>query len=64
MSDELPEYDPAVFAGGSWMRNEIDRSVLEKLIEMAEERTLKSKILGKPTRKKFGIRKYRKFEIL
>lgn len=43
--------------GSSWMRDEIDRSVLEKLIKMAEERTLRKKVLGKATRKRLGRRK-------
>ena len=34
-----------------WMSDEIDRCVLEKLIEKARQITLRKKLYGKPTRK-------------
>lgn len=61
LADTLTEKYPVLFGGSSWMRDEVDKRVLEYLRKVSEERTLRSVILGKPTRKKFGIRKYRKF---
>jgi hypothetical protein len=48
--------------GAEWFCREIDRRVLEQLIEIARQMHLRKVICGKPTGKKFGIRKYRKFE--
>lgn len=65
LADELYENNPGTLEGSSWMRDEVDKRVLEYLRKVSEERTLNASrrkvILGKPTRKKFGIRKYRKF---
>ena len=44
-----------------WMSDEIDRCVLEKLRERDREINLKKVIYGKPSRKKFGIDKNRKW---
>lgn len=53
LADELTENHPAVFAGSSWMRDEVDRAVLEKLLRLAEEKNLRKVIYGKRHRKNF-----------
>lgn len=60
LADELIENHPVVFAGSSrnpegssWMRDEVDRAVLEKLLRLAEEKHLRKVIYGKRHRKNF-----------